>query len=200
MSVSTGGYEQSYNVQAMVDTESTMIVGRYVTHNVNDKQEIEPALEQLEEARRLVGEADNLLAVAGYYSKKNVEACGKHGIVPVISMHNHRRTQKSEGKASKPVTKAASAKKKTAVDEMKEFLETDKGKALYARRKSTVEPMFGVIKHVLGFRQFLIRGIKAVSGEWSLVCIGYNLKKMFVLKEQTGKNKVKTGELALAHT
>ena len=200
MSVSTGGYEQSYNVQAMVDTESTMIVGRHVTHNGNDKQEIEPALEQLEEARRLVGEADNLLADAGYYSKNNVEACGKHGIVPVISMRNHRRTQESEGKSSKPVTKAASAKKKTAVDEMKEFLETDKGKALYARRKSTVEPMFGVIKHVLGFRQFLMRGIKAVSGEWSLVCIGYNLKKMFVLKEQAGKNKVKTGKLALTHT
>lgn len=83
---------------------------------------------------------------------------------------------------------------------MKEFLETDKGKALYARRKSTVEPMFGVIKHVLGFRQFLMRGIKAVSGEWSLVCIGYNLKKMFVLKEQAGKNKAKTGKLALTHT
>ena len=89
---------------------------------------------------------------------------------------------------------------KTAVDEMKEFLETDKGKALYARRKSTVEPMFGVIKHVLGSRQFLMRGIKAVNREWSLVCIGYNLKKMFVLKTQAGKSKVKTGKLALTHT
>lgn len=159
----------------------------------------EPALEQLEEVRQLVGEANNLVADAGYYSKKNVEACRKHGIKPVISMRNTRRGQESEGKPSKPVTGAASAKN-TAVDEMKEFLETDKGKALYARRKSTVEPMFGVIKHVLGFRQFLMRGIKAVSREWSLVCIGYNLKKMFVLKTQAGRNKVKMGKLVLTHT
>lgn len=65
---------------------------------------------------------------------------------------------------------------------MKELLETEEGKALYAMRKSTVEPMFGVIKHVLGFGQFFMRGIKAVSREWSLVCIGYNLKKMFTLR------------------
>lgn len=200
MSVSTGGYEQSYNVQAMVDTESTMIVGRHVTQNVNDKREIEPALEQLEEARQFGGEADNLVADAGYYSKKNVEACRKHGIRPVISMRKHRRGRELEGKSARPVSKAVCANKKTAVDEMKEFLETDKGKALYARRKSTVEPMFGVIKHVLGFRQFLMRGIRAVSGEWSLVCIGYNLKKMFALKTRVGRNKVKTGNLALTHT
>ena len=176
MSVSTGGYEQSYNVQAMVDTGSRMIVGRHVTHNGNDKREMEPALEQLAEAERLVGEADNLLADAGYYSKKNVEACTEHGVRPVISIRNERRGHKS----AKPPK--AVAKNKTAVDEMKELLETEEGKALYARRKSTVEPMFGVIKHVLGFGRFFMRGIKAVSREWSLVCIGYNLKKMFTLR------------------
>ena len=177
MSVSTGGYEQSYNVQAMVDTASGMIVGGHVTHNGNDKREIEPALEQLGEVERLVEkDADNLLADAGYYSKKNVEACTEHGIRPVISTRNERSGHKS----AKPPEGVED--KKTAVDEMKEFLETEEGKALYAMRKSTVEPMFGVIKHVLGFGQFLMRGIKAVSREWSLVCIGYNLKKMFTLR------------------
>lgn len=185
MSVSTGGYEQSYNVQAMVDTESRMIVGRHVTHNGNDKREIEPALEQLGEVERLVeAEADNLLADAGYYSKKNVEACREHGVRPVISTRNERSRRKS----AKPPE--AVATKKTAVDDMKEFLETEEGRALYAMRKSTVEPMFGVIKHVLGFGQFLMRGIKAVSREWSLVCIGYNLKKMFALRtKRAGEGK-----------
>lgn len=95
MSVSAGGYEQSYNAQAMMDTESRMIVGRHVTHNGNDKREIEPALEQLAEVERLVREADNLLADAGDYGKKNLEACREHGVRPVISMRNEKSSHKS---------------------------------------------------------------------------------------------------------
>jgi Transposase DDE domain len=64
---------------------------------------------------------------------------------------------------------------------MRHRLKTAEGKAIYAKRKSTVEPVFGVIKQVMGFRQFLLRGLEAVTGEWTLVCIAYNLKRLHVL-------------------
>ena len=67
------------------------------------------------------------------------------------------------------------------VAQMRYRLGTEAGKALYAKRKSTIEPTFGIIKHVLGFRQFLPRGLDKVEGEWDLVCIGFNLKRMFEL-------------------
>ena len=70
----------------------------------------------------------------------------------------------------------------SADEDMKRRMKTSEGKKLYAKRKSTIEPAFGVIKHVMGFRQFLLRGVGAVQGEWNLVCIGYNLKKMYALR------------------
>ena len=70
----------------------------------------------------------------------------------------------------------------SAVEDMKRRMKTSEGKGLYAKRKSTIEPVFGVIKQVMGFRQFLLRGVEAVQGEWNLVCIGYNLKKMYALR------------------
>ena len=72
--------------------------------------------------------------------------------------------------------------KANALDTMKHRMKTKEGKALYAKRKSTVETVFGIIKHVLGFRQFLLRGLDSVQGEWALVCIGWNLKRMHALK------------------
>ena len=69
---------------------------------------------------------------------------------------------------------------------MEHRLQTPEGKALYAKRKSTVEPVFGIIKHVMGFRQFLLRGLQAVQGEWNLVCIAYNLERLHVLHVVTG--------------
>ena len=73
-------------------------------------------------------------------------------------------------------------KNPSPVEAMQHRLHTRAGKALYAKRKSTVETVFGIIKQVLGFRQFLLRGLHAVQGEWALVCIGWNLKRLFVLK------------------
>ena len=181
MPVSGGGFEQGYNAQAGVEVESRFIVTRHITQNTNDKQEMEPALEQLRENRERLGEAENLLADAGYFSESNVDACVREGISPYISTNRERhnkpiweRFDRNERKETKePVT---------SVEEMRWRLKTSEGKSLYAKRKSTVEPVFGVIKHVMGFRQFLMRGAEAVRGEWNLVCIGYNLKRMHALR------------------
>ena len=177
----SGGFEQSYNAQASVEVESGLIVTRHVTQNTNDKKEIEPALEQLREQEQLLGEAENLLADAGYFSGSNVEACGREGVRPFISTsrekHNEpfweRFAQGEQEDSGEPVS---------AVEDMKRRMKTSEGKGLYAKRKSTIEPVFGVIKQVMGFRQFLLRGVEAVQGEWNLVCIGYNLKKMYALR------------------
>ena len=177
---SGGGFDQSYNAQASVEGESRLIVTRHVTQNTNDKREVEPTLEQLRENGRLLGEADSLLADAGYFSESNVDACVREGIRPYISgnreKHNKplwERFGREEEETEEPVT---------AVEEMRRRLKTMEGRKLYAKRKSTVEPVFGVIKHVMGFRQFLRRGIESVGEEWNLVCIGYNLKRMHVLR------------------
>ena len=177
----SGGFEQSYNAQASVEVESRLIVTRHVAQNTNDKKEIEPALEQLKNQERLLGEAENLLADAGYFSRGNVEACGRKGVKPFISTNREKRNgpfwerfaQGEQEDSGEPVS---------AVEDMKRRLKTSEGKKLYAKRKSTIEPAFGVIKHVIGFRQFLLRGVGAVQGEWNLVCIGYNLKRMYALR------------------
>ena len=177
----SGGFEQSYNAQASVEVESRLIVTRHVAQNTNDKKEIEPALEQLKNQERLLGEAENLLADAGYFSGSNVEACGRKGVRPFISTNREKRNepfwerfaQGEQEDSGEPVT---------GVEYMKRRLKRSEGKKLYAKRKSTIEPVFGVIKHVMGFRQFLLRGIGAVQGEWNLVCIGYNLKRMYALR------------------
>lgn len=177
----SGGFEQSYNAQASVEVESGLIVTRHVTQNTNDKKEIEPTLEQLRGQGQLLGEAENLLADAGYFSGSNVEACGREGVRPFISTNREKRNepfwerfaQGEEEDSKEPVTE---------VEYMKRRLKRSEGKKLYAKRKSTIEPVFGVIKHVMGFRQFLLRGIGAGQGEWNLVCIGYNLKRMYALR------------------
>ena len=177
----SGGFEQSYNAQASVEVESRLIVTRHVTQNTNDKKEIEPTLEQLRGQEELLGEAENLLADAGYFSGSNVEACGRKEVKPFISTNRERHDepfwerfgQGEEEDSKEPVT---------GVEYMKRRLKRSEGKKLYAKRKSTIEPVFGVIKHVMGFRQFLLRGIGAVQGEWNLVCIGYNLKRMYALR------------------
>ncbi len=174
------GFEQSYNAQAGVEVESRLIVTRHVTQNTNDKKEIEPTLEQLRGQEELLGEAENLLADAGYFSGRNVEACGRKGVRPFISTNRERHNEwfwERFGQGEEDSKEPASG-----VEDMKRRLKTSEGKKLYAKRKSTIEPVFGVIKHVMGFRQFLLRGIGAVQGEWNLVCIGYNLKRMYALR------------------
>lgn len=179
MPKSGGGFEQSYNAQASVDIESMLVVGNHVTQNTNDKRELEPALEQLLTIPDELGRIDRLLADAGYYSDDNVGKCEDANVIPYICIG---REQHNQGlfdrlKEPDPPPKDASADEK-----MRHRLKTKAGRALYALRKSTVEPVFGIMKSVLGFRQFSFRGIEAVKHEWSLLCIAWNLKRMHRLK------------------
>jgi len=177
---SSSGFEQSYNAQASVDIDSGMIVTGHVTQNANDKQEVKPTLEQLQDQEERLGTVDNLLADAGYLSDQNVKASEEAQILPYISTNRERHNLSILERFARVVDDPPSGDE--PIEVMRYRLRTEEGKALYAKRKSTIEPAFGIIKHVLGFRQFLLRGLDSVNGEWDLVCIGYNLKRMHELK------------------
>ena len=174
-------FQQAYNVQAGVETGSLLVVTEHVTQNANDKREIQPTLRALESLAEPLGQAEALLADSGYYSEDNVAACHRENITPYLAAGRERHYLPLEQRWTDPPPLAAEA---DAVETMKHRLRTPEGRAVYGRRKCTVEPVFGIIKSVLGFRQFHLRGLKAVSGEWTLVTIAWNLKRLFTLEQQ----------------
>jgi hypothetical protein len=179
MPSSSGGFEQSYNAQASVDIDSGLIITNHVTQQSNDKQEVKPTLAQLHDQEARLGKVDHLLADAGYFSAQNVSASDEAQIAPYISMHRERHNSPMLARFA-PLTDDP-PDNTDPVETMKYRLRTPEGRALYGKRKSTIEPTFGIVKHVLGFRQFLLRGLDTVNGEWDLVCIGYNMKRLFEL-------------------
>jgi len=179
MPSSSGGFEQGYNAQAGVDVDTHLIVEQHVTQHSNDKQEIEPALKNIAALPEALGEVENILADTGYFSEANVERCNAvniHALIPEKRQKHNLPLKERFKEDPKP------PQNPNLVQAMKHRMQTKEGKILYAKRKSTVEPVFGIIKQVLGFRQFLLRGLDSVQGEWSLVCIGWNLKRMHALK------------------
>lgn len=136
MKVSGGGFDQCYNAQAVVDTESMLILATHVTQATNDKEQIAPMVEKVQ--------------------------ANPQGL-------NH------------PAPLADDA---VPVETMKRTLKTRAGRAAYALRKQTVEPVFGIIKSVMGFSQFLLRGLENAQNEWMLVCLAWNLKRMAALRPQ----------------
>ena len=180
MPTSGGGFDQAYNAQAGVDVESHLIVEQHVTQHTNDKQEIEPALAAIEHLPAVLGEVKKLLADTGYFSKANVEKCVEGGIEPLIAEKRQSHNIPLMERFSEDPEPPPNA---TAVQAMRHRLQTQEGKAVYAKRKATVETVVGIVKDVLAFRQFLLRGLEAVQSEWSLVCIGWNLKRMHALSE-----------------
>ena len=178
MPISGGGFDQCYNAQASVDVETMLIVGQHLSQKPNDKQELNPALKSLTALPQTLGTVDSLLADAGYFSETNVESCVKEEILPFISAHrdSHNQTLKERFSEPEPLPEGAGN-----VTQMKHRLKTQAGRAIYAKRKSTIEPVFGIIKAIMGFRQFLLRGVESVRGEWNLVCIAWNLKRLHVL-------------------
>jgi transposase len=174
------GFEQAYNAQASVDIGTHLIVAHHLSRHTNDKQEIEPALAKLGQLPESLGSVDNLLADTGYFSQGNVKACVEAAIKPYIAQKRQRHNQSLEARFQhEPETDETTL---TPSEAMIHHLATKAGKALYGQRKSTIETVFGIIKHVLGFRQFLCRGLKSVQSEWNLVCIGWNLKRMHALR------------------
>jgi transposase len=178
MPTSGGGFEQAYNAQAGVDVETHLIVEQHVTQHTNDKQEIEPALAAIEHLPAVLGEVKKLLADTGYFSAANVEKCIEGGIEPFIPEKRQPHNLPLIERFSEDPEPPPNA---TPVQAMRHRLQTQEGKTVYAKRKATVETVFGIVTDVLGFRQFLLRGLDAVQGEWSLVCIGWNLKRMHAL-------------------
>jgi transposase len=179
MPVSSGGFDQSYNAQATVDTKSKLIVAAHITQQSNDKQELKPTLKNLADLPRELGSATEFLADSGYYSETNVNACEDVGITPYIAVDRQSHNQSPWDRFKEPPPLPEDA---DSVTTMKHRLKTRAGKAVYALRKVTSEPVFGIIKAVMGFRSFMLRGKEAVAGEWNLTCMAYNIKRMHVLK------------------
>ncbi len=180
MPTSGSGFVQAYNVQAAVDTDSGLIVENHVTQATNDKQQIEPALEVLASREEVIGKPPALLADTGYFSQANVSAVDNFGAIPYIAEKRdaHNKPLLERFKPDDPMPEGDDV---TALDLMRWRLSTKEGRAVYALRKSTIEPTFGIQKEVMGYRQFLVRGLEAVSAEWDLLCMCFNLKKMFSL-------------------
>jgi hypothetical protein len=155
-----------------------LIVENHITQQGNDKLEVTPALENLSRLPNKIGTVEKLLADTGYFSTDNVKKCETDDIVPYIpgSRQRHNTPLMDRFTEPEPLTGPADP-----VTEMNHRLKTIAGKAIYAKRKSTIEPAFGIIKAVMGFRQFFLRGLDQISGEWNLVCMAYNIKKLYAL-------------------
>lgn len=178
MPTSGGGFEQAYNVQAGVDMDTMLIVTTHVTQAPNDKKELEPALTNLKNLPQGLGTVTELIADNGYFSEENVKLCQKNRVTAYIAVNREKHHPPVMDRFREPAPLPDGA---TVLETMKHRLKTRSGKAVYAKRKSTIEPVFGIIKSVMGFRQFLLRGVEAVKGEWDLVCIAFNLKRLFAL-------------------
>ena len=179
MPVAGGGFEQAYNAQATVAAGSLLVVTADVVQATNDKQQIEPALEQLGQLPDELGKAETLLADSGYFSQTNVEACAKAKITPLIALgrERHHLSWKQRFAPAPPAPDNP-----TALQAMIHRLATPGGRKTYGLRKQTPEPVFGIIKSVMGFRQFHLRGLDQVKGEWNLVTLAWNMKRMFALQ------------------
>ncbi|MBK7327506.1 MAG: IS1182 family transposase [Propionivibrio sp.] len=181
MPVSGGGFEQTYNAQAAADTETMLVVATGLTQAPNDKEQVKPMLETLAAQTQRLGKVTGLIADTGFCSETNITACETAGITPLIAVAKENHHPNWRERHSEPPALPENA---TPVQTMAHRLKTKAGRALYALRKQTVEPVFGIIKSVMGFRQFSLRGLTKVSGEWTLVCLAWNLKRLAVLRLQ----------------
>ena len=168
MPVSGGGFEQAYNAQASVDMETMLIVGNHVSQQTNDKQEVEPALTQLDKLPESLGKVEKAALDSGFFSEHNSNCFETKEIEPYIASGRHSHNLSLEERLTPPPSPPINP---DAVTAMEHRLKTEAGKQFYGKRKSTVEPVFGMIKEVMGFRRFMLRGLEAVTGEWTLVCI-----------------------------
>jgi hypothetical protein len=178
MPVAGGGFEQCYNAQAAVAAGSLLVIAADVVQAPNDKQQLEPMLDKIAGLPTNLGRVGELLADNGYFSEGNVETCAAAGIDPLIAMGREAHHPSLGERFAEPPSPPQDP---TPLEAMSHRLQTPEGKKRYALRKHTPEPVFGIIKSVLGFRQFLLRGLDTVRGEWTLVTMAWNMKRMFVL-------------------
>ena len=170
------GFNQHFNAQIAVDQECLLIVGRSLSNHPTDQAEVEPTLDAIPVA---VGTPTAAALDAGYFSAANIELLEGHGIEPYIATGrepHHLNWEAFFAEAPPPPPSDASPREQMAYK-----LRTAVGQAIYRVRKCTVEPVIGIIKEVLGFRQFSLRGEQAAGGEWCLVCLAFNVKRLHSL-------------------
>lgn len=171
-------FEQCYNAQASVEVETMLIVSNHLSDQANDKKQLQP---NLEAAKANGFTVERVLADTGYYSD---QACAKalsEGVDPYVAVGRQDHGVHLESILNPTSDPPELPKDATAKERMAHKLQSKEGSDLYRKRKHTVEPVFGIIKHCMGFRQFLMRGKEKVSNEWNLVCAAYNLKRIFNL-------------------
>ncbi len=170
------GVDQHYNVQVATDQESLLIVANNLSNHPNDKQEAIPTLDTLDPE---LGKPAAVALDNGYFSEANIRALQEREVEAYIATGrepHHKDWHTFFAELPEPLGEEASPKEKMAYK-----LQTEIGKAIYRLRKCTVEPVIGIIKEILGFRQFSLRGLRATAGEWCLVCLAFNLKRMHTL-------------------
>jgi hypothetical protein len=170
------GFDQYYNAQAAVDQESLLIVGHSLSNHPNDKAEALPTVDDIPSE---LGTPEAAALDNGYWSPETLAGLAARGIEPYIATgrepHHHSWKERFAALPAPPPDDASPLVK------MAYKLQTAVGKAIYGLRKCTVEPVIGIIKDGLGFRQFSLRGLGAVAGEWCLVCLAFNLTRLHVL-------------------
>ena len=170
----SNGFDQCYNAPAAVN-DDMLIVGAYSNAHVNDKQEFIPAVGSVDPE---LGAIKTATADGGYFSENNVLKVQEQRIEPLIatSREKHNSFLETYLKRQNTVNEAI-----TVIEQMNQRLKSKEGGDTYKKRKQTVEPVFGIIKETLGFRRFSLRGEQQTDVEWSLVCLAYNLKRLFKL-------------------
>ena len=164
-------FVQGYNTQIAVEPNFQLIVGQTVTPAANDKQQVVPLVEAIQEQSGQ--KPEEVLADSGYCSEKNLHYLTQKKIEGFVATEKQKHNQRREPCQRGPLPAGA-----TRVERMQRKLETKDGAAVYATRKTIVEPVFGQIKQARGFRQFLLRGLEKVRGEWALICLTHNILKL----------------------
>jgi transposase len=175
------GFVQGYNAQAAVEPGWGLIVGQTVTEAANDKEQLQPMVEAIEQQSGQ--RPEGILADSGYCSDQNLEYL-ESAEQPERKIEGFIATGKQKhGEHRLPAKRGPLPKGATRVERMKRKLQTKVGKAIYAARKCVVEPVFGQIKQARGFRQFLLRGKEKVKGEWALVCLTHNILRLWAAQQ-----------------
>jgi transposase len=175
---SSGGFEQSYNAQVVTDQASMLITGARVSDHPNDTQELLPDLDAIP---AVLGPPPAVASDAGFFSVPNVDGCAARGIDPYIATGREAHRLSLEEVLQGPSAGSPAGAGATPRVQMAAKLQTPAGREIYRLRKCTVEPAIGIIKETMGFRQFSLRGLANVQGEWILVCLAYNIKRLHSL-------------------
>jgi transposase len=171
MKMNHKGFDQAYNCQVAVDSQSQIIVAREATNAANDKEQVEPTVEQVE--ANLGEKPKRVSADSGYYSEANVRSLRSDGIDDYVCPDRLKHGE------APPAVRGRIPKDLSFIDRVRRKLLTKQGRQVYGLRKQIVEPVFGQLKQGRGLRQFLLRGLGKVDGEWSLWCTGHNLLKVW---------------------